>query len=81
MATIVWHRDREAKYVLLGAGFGAYKAMRGHAFFQDMLPVTDEGTLTYALVCDNEGNVSWVDTMQIHVISIDGVDPSEALAD
>lgn len=81
MATIVWHRDRETKYLLLGAGFAAFKSAVGHPVGGNLLPVTDAGELTYALVSDNEGNVSWVDTMQIHVISVDGVAPAELLVE
>ncbi len=38
MATIVQHLDTYDKYILLGAGFGAYKATRPSFFGGNLFP-------------------------------------------
>ena len=79
MATIVWHEKRQAKYILLGAGFGSWKTEMRSTIAGALAPVGDEGHDTYALVSDADGHAMWVDTTQLTVLSVDGAKPSELL--
>jgi len=80
MATIVRHHERETDYILVGAGFGSFMAKIGNPIFGDLAPGTHSGYNTMALVCDADGEVCWVDTLHISVISIDGVAPGDVLS-
>ena len=80
MAVIVRHRESGAKYILLGAGFGAYKALRPGMFFGHLAPHEESGELPVALVCDAEGAATWVQSKNLEVLSVDGEKPSEILA-
>jgi hypothetical protein len=50
MATIVQSKRDGKNYVLLGTGFGAYKATRPGVFFGNLIPDEDEGQITMAAV-------------------------------
>ncbi len=79
MAVVVRHRQSGDEFILLGAGFGAYKAMRPSFFLGNIAPREEGGELPVALVCDSGGEVRWVRSENLEVLSVDGMKPSEIL--
>ena len=80
MAVIVRHKEIGSEYVLLGAGFGAYKALRPSVFLGNLAPHQEAGELAMALICGSGGEPMWVQSDQLEVVSIDGRTPAEILA-
>jgi hypothetical protein len=79
MATIVEHIATGKKYLLLGTGFGAYKATRPSLFFGNLAPSEEEGISPMTAVCDDSGAIFWVRSHEMRVVEVDGVKPGEAL--
>jgi hypothetical protein len=79
MATIVQYKRTGKKYVLLGAGFGAYKATRPGVFFGNLLPEEEEGQVTMVAICDAEGKILWTHSDELTVVDVDGSSPGEIL--
>ena len=77
MATIVMHKASGTKYVLLGTGFGAFKASRPSVFFGNLLPDEESGELTMVAVCDSKGNIGWIHSEELIVVEVDGKAPGE----
>lgn len=72
MAIIVRHNDQpDGQFVLLGAGFGMFKAMRG-ATLGDILSKQDEGEKTLVALCGTDGQILWADSSEVTVVSVDG---------
>ena len=80
MAVIVRHNESNKRYVLVGAGFGAYTSARPSLIFGSLLPTEDEGTLPGVALCDEEGRVEWVRSEEVTVLSVDGEAPADLLA-
>ena len=80
MATIVKSKADGEKYVLLGTGFGAYKATRPGVFFGNLLPAEHEGQITMVAVSDGQGTIRWTPSDELEVIEVDGKSPTEILA-
>jgi hypothetical protein len=80
MATIVEQIGTGHRYLLLGAGYGKFQSSRPNAFFGDILPTTKEGSEAVLAVCNEEGRIGWVRSEEVRVVSVDGVEPAEALA-
>ena len=78
MATIVESTRTGKRYVLLGTGFGAYKATRPGVFFGNLNPNEEEGEFTMVAVCDPKGVIRWTHSDDLIVIEVDGQSP-EAL--
>jgi len=72
MAIIVEHKETKNKFVLLGTGYGAYKATRPSFFGGNLLPHEDEDTIQTVAVCDKEGTIHWLSDEEVRVIEIDG---------
>ncbi len=79
MATIVKHRRTAGRYVLLGTGFGAYKATRPGVIFGNLLPAEDAGEVTMAAVCDADGRIGWTASDDLQVVEIEGRSPADIL--
>ena len=79
MATVVTHKTKGGEYLLLGAGFGAYKATRPSLFFGNLAPSEEGGELPVVLLCDRTGKVGWVKSEDIEVIRVDGSAPADLL--
>ena len=79
MATIVRHVDTGTRYVLLGAGFGAFQSKKPNWFLGDLMADTTEGQYAMSCVCDNSGNIYWVDSTHLQVESVDGKSAYEIL--
>ena len=77
MATIVKSKKNNKKYILLGAGFGAYQSKKPNWFFGDLVADTDEGQFAMVCVCDSNGKVGWLESADVQVVSVDG----EAVSD
>lgn len=57
MATKVRYKKNDKTYVLLGVGFGAYKAMAMANTMHAFDPEIDEGEKGMVAVCDREGRI------------------------
>lgn len=79
MATIVKHIETGKQYILLGTGFGAYRATRPSLFFGNLAPAEDEGEVSVIFVCNSEGKVGWVQSEEVQVVEIDGAAPAQLL--
>ena len=79
MAIIVEHLNTGKRAVLLGAGYGAYKASRPSAIFGSWAPVEDAADISMLAVTDESGAVLWCKSDEIKIVSVDGVAPSELL--
>ncbi len=80
MATIVQTKKTGKKYVLLGTGFGAYKAARPDVFLGNLWPTEDEGQITMVAVCDGEGRIRWAQSDDLTVVEVDGSLPGNILS-
>ena len=79
MGIIVEHKDAGKKYILLGTGFGAFKASRPSVFFGDWLPKEESGELTMVAVCDDQGQIGWIRSEELTVVQVEGRRPAEML--
>jgi len=67
------------QFVLLGTGFGMFKAMRG-ATLGDILSKQEEGEKALAALCGVNGRIVWADSSELTVVSVDGQSPDVLLA-
>ena len=79
MAVIVRHKESGARYILLGAGFGAYKSSRPSVLFGNWAPAEKSGDIRVVFVCDSEGRTGWVESEKLEVVSVDGAEPGAIL--
>lgn len=79
MATIVKHTTTRDTFILLGTGFGTFKASRPSVFFGDWLPSEEEGVNSMAAVCNAKGRILWINSEELEVIQVDGVEPGKVL--
>ena len=79
MATIVKHIESGQRYILLGTGFGAYKATRPSVFFGSLLPKDEAGQITMVAVCNAQGQLGWIHSDELEVVEVDGTTPGELL--
>jgi len=79
MATIVIHYATNQKFVLVGAGFGAFQSKKPNWLMGNLMSDTSEGQYAMSCVCDQHGDIGWVESSQLTVVSVDGVSPSELL--
>ena len=78
MATIVVYRPTNAKYILLGTGYGAYRAERPSPIFGNLASSTTQGSQETVCICDGDGNIGWVNSSDVYVNSVDGLSVREA---
>lgn len=81
MATKVRRRSDGKIYLLLGVGYGMYKAMAMANTMHAMNPEIDEGEKGMVAVCDHSGSIQWFDYRKLEVIEIDGRRPEDLLAE
>jgi hypothetical protein len=88
MATIVMHRKTHKRYVLLGSGFGAWKASRLFPGMADAAPSDDPsavgliavcGTNGILAVCSANGEIGWVPSDELTVVEVDGKTPHQLI--
>lgn len=80
LATIVEDKVTHKKYFLLGAGLGVYKMGRPSFLGGNLVPHEESGELHVLAVCDNKGEVLFIESDQLRVVSIDDI-PLDALKD
>lgn len=81
MAIIVLHKPTQSQYVLLGTGYGAYKASRPSFFGGNLFPHEDEGSVAVVAVCDEEGTIIWFSPEELQVVEVDGRSMASLLRD
>ncbi len=81
MTTKVRHKKSDKTYLLLGTGYGAFRAMAMANTLHALNPEIDEGEMGMIAVCDSNGTVRWIDHRMVEVIDIDGKTPHELLGD
>jgi len=79
MAVIVKHIESGEKYILLGTGFGAFKATRPSLFFGNLAPTEEAGQVTMVAVCNSQGQIGWVHSDELEVVEVNGRTPAELL--
>ncbi len=79
MAVIVKHIESGEKYILLGTGFGAFKATRPSLFFGNLAPTEETGQVTMVAVCNSQGQIGWMHSDELQVVQVDAKSPSEVL--
>ncbi|WP_079914572.1 hypothetical protein [Paenibacillus sp. 32352] len=72
MATVVRHKESGKTYVLVGTGYGAYKAMLPSVLGGSLFPHEESAEIPLAAVSDRYGNIIWMLTEELQVIEIDG---------
>ncbi|MFE5323670.1 hypothetical protein ACFQ88_33795 [Paenibacillus sp. NPDC056579] len=72
MATIVKHKQSGKTYVLIGTGYGAYKAMLPGVFGGSLFPQEESAEIPLAAVSDRYGNMVWMLTEELLVVEVDG---------
>jgi len=80
MATIVRHTNNGIRYVLLGSGFGAFQSKKPNWFLGDLMADTTEGQHAMSCICDDSGQIYWVESAQLVVESVDGKSAYELLS-
>jgi hypothetical protein len=80
MATIVQHKQTKGLFVLIGTGFGAWHSSRPDVLFGDVALSGDTGSTALVAVAGVTGEVGWVPSDQVVVVSIDGKTPHEHLS-
>lgn len=73
MATIVEFTGNGQNYILLDSGFGAYRSTKPNAIFGNWVSDTEAGHEAMACLCDHTGQIGWVESAAVRVISVDGV--------
>ena len=77
MATIIRSIESSETYVFLGSGFGMFQSKKPNWLFGDLLSDTDSGSLKLICACDQHGEIVWLNSDNVEVISIDGKRPSD----
>lgn len=80
MVTIVRVKSTGEKGILVGTGFGAFKAARPSLLFGNLAPTEQAGELPTAAIADAKGSIRWAYTDDVEVLTVDGVSPRQALA-
>lgn len=80
MAIIVEHKELKGEYILIGAGFGAYKTSRPAVFIANHLPKEDSGEMTMVAVCNEDGEIGWFNSDELIVKKVDEVSPRDILS-
>jgi len=78
MSAIVVHKLTGKHYVLVGTGYTFFKDCRP-TFGGGTLFPHEEGELKCAALSDEHGVISWVQTIELEVIEIDGIRIGEIL--
>ena len=79
MTVIVKNVADDKKYLLIGAGFGAFQSKKPNRFFGDLKADIEEGQYTMVCVCDKDGKIDWLESSNLEVVSIDGEKPYDLL--
>ena len=77
MAVIVKHERSGDQFILLGTGFGAFKATKLNWFFGNMMADESAGEHSVVAVCNAAGEIGWFGSDELTVVSIDGAPPNQ----
>ncbi len=77
--TIIEHREKRKRYILLGGGFGMYQSKKPNFLFGDLLADIDEGHEKLVCASDKEGNIVWLKSSMVRVVSVDEKSPMDVL--
>ncbi len=78
---IVKHNENGKKYILLGTGYGAFKATRPSYFGGNLFPKNEEGTYQMVAITDETNKIFWCPSKDLTILSADGKTISEWLTD
>ena len=78
MATIVRDLQNEKRYVLIGVGYGLARTARPHVLFAPATTSTSSEAQMVA-VADASGEISWLPSQRVSVVSVDGQSCRELL--
>jgi hypothetical protein len=79
MATIVVHRPSGHRYVLIGSGYGAWATSTPGVFFGNLAPREQGNQATLIAVTGVNGEIGWVPSNELLVVSVDGKTPQQIL--
>lgn len=79
MATLVEHVESGNRYLVVGSGFGIYKASRP-GLFGNLFPIEDGGNYHLIAVCDRTGTIKWFYSSDLQVVEVDGHPPEHWLS-
>ena len=77
MATIVRDTTKNKFYVLVGAGYGSAKTAMNNPLFPSRIATSSETEMV--AVANPDGEISWLPSYQLAVVSVDGVSCKELL--
>ena len=80
MAVIVEERETKRRFVLVGAGYGAYMSERPGLFLGNWLPDQKSGTHPMVAVCTHDREIGWFYSDQLRVVTVDGKTPADLLS-
>ena len=80
MATVVKMRNGDEHFVLLGTGLGALAAERVDWLYGDIEAEHGSTVISVVAVADAAGDVRWVPSDQLTVVSVDGQSPAHLIA-
>ncbi|MEM7229971.1 MAG: hypothetical protein AAF432_14275 [Planctomycetota bacterium] len=79
MAVIVRDTTSGTRYILIGAGFGAYQSKKPNWLLGDLIADTSEGQHAMICVCDFQGTIGWIESHHVIVDQVDGESPDTLL--
>ena len=71
MSTILKHKKSGKHFVLIGTGFGAYKASHPSLIFGSLLPDEEYGSQPMGAICDRKGAILWGASKDFTVVQVD----------
>jgi len=81
MLTIVKQITTDKKFILIGTGFAAYKTSKPSTFMVNRICKAGQGVIPMVAVCNESGEISWMNTDEIKIVDIDGNLPLNILKD
>ncbi len=72
MAIIVQHIFSQERAILLGTGYGTFTGIMPSLWWGKVSPRVESGSLGVVSICDREGNIKWVRSIDVKVIEVDG---------
>lgn len=76
MTTIARHRESGSHYLVLGGGYGAHATTTTGWFGFENLKADQ---MPMVLVANEVGDIGWLKSNDIELVSIDGISPARAL--
>ena len=81
MATIVRQKDTGERFVLLGAGLGAYAGGRVEWLYGALEGEDASTVISVVAVSNPQGDIRWIPSDELTVVSVDGRSPAEHIDD